>query len=146
MNRSTNTTMRQFLQKMICELVRVESSPISPQVSLVPGFLVCRLLLAPSIPVLVKHKQLVIYDWYKQGCWLKSLEFLGYCTATHWANFDEKVHKPQSKSKRLRLYKGTKMQHVSYEFEYFQQCIMTFWGLRDSKGPILMHQTHLIQN
>ena len=41
---------------------------------------------------------------------------------------------------------GAKMQLVSYEFEYFYQCIMTFWGLRDSKGPILMHQAHLVQN
>ena len=38
------------------------------------------------------------------------------------------------------------MQLVSHEIEYFYQCIMTFWGLRDSKGPILMHQAHLIQN
>ena len=38
------------------------------------------------------------------------------------------------------------MQLVSYEFEYFFQCIMTFWGLRDSKVPILMHQAHLVQN
>ena len=48
--------------------------------------------------------------------------------------------------KRLGLYIGAKMQLVSYEFEYFYQCIMTFWGLRDSKGPILMHQAHLVQN
>ena len=35
----------------------------------------------------------------------------------------------------------------SYEFEYFYQCIMTFWGLSDSKRPILMqHQAHLDQN
>ena len=27
------------------------------------------------------------------------------------------------------------MQLVSYEFEYFYLCIMTFGGLRDSKGP-----------
>ena len=33
-----------------------------------------------------------------------------------------------------------------YEFEYFYQCIMTFWGLRASKGPVLMHQSHLVQN
>ena len=39
------------------------------------------------------------------------------------------------------------MQFVSYEFEYFYQCIMTFWGLSDSKRPILMqHQAHLDQN
>ena len=37
--------------------------------------------------------------------------------------------------KHLGLYMGTKMQLVSYEFEYFYQCIMTFGGLRDSKGP-----------
>ena len=48
--------------------------------------------------------------------------------------------------KRFGLYIGAKMQLVSYEFEYFYQCIMTFWGLRDSKGPILMHQAHLVQN
>ena len=48
--------------------------------------------------------------------------------------------------KHLGLYIGAKMQLVSYEFEYFYQCIMTFWDLRDSKGPILMHQAHLIQN
>ena len=40
------------------------------------------------------------------------------------------------KFKRLRLYIGVKMQLVSYEFEYFYQCIMTFWGLRDFKGSI----------
>ena len=27
------------------------------------------------------------------------------------------------------------MQFVSYEFEYFYQCIMTFWGLKDSGDP-----------
>ena len=48
--------------------------------------------------------------------------------------------------KRLRLYIGAKIQLVSYEFEYFYQFIMTFWGLRDFKGPILMHQAHLVQN
>ena len=37
------------------------------------------------------------------------------------------------------------MQLFCYEFEYFYQCIMTFLGLRDSKGPILMHQAHLIK-
>ena len=45
--------------------------------------------------------------------------------------------------KRLGLYIGAKMKLVSYEVEYFYQCIMTFWGLRDSKGSILMHQVHL---
>ena len=50
----------------------------------------------------------------------------------HSANFNEKVHKPQSKSYG-RI--GAKMQHMSYEFEYFYQCIITFWGLRNSKGP-----------
>ena len=40
--------------------------------------------------------------------------------------------------KRLGLYIGAKMQLVSYEFEYFYQCIMTFWGLKDSRGPIWM--------
>ena len=48
--------------------------------------------------------------------------------------------------KRLGRYQGAKMQPFSYEFEYFFQCIMTFWGLRDSKGPILMPQAHLFQN
>ena len=48
--------------------------------------------------------------------------------------------------KRLGLYLGAKMQLVSYEFEYFYQCIMTFWDLSVSKGPILMHQAHLVQN
>jgi len=48
--------------------------------------------------------------------------------------------------KRLGLYKGAKMQLVSYEFVYSYQCIMTFWGLRVSKGPILIHQAHLVQN
>ena len=48
--------------------------------------------------------------------------------------------------KCLGLYVGAKMQHVSYEFEYFYQCIMTIWGLSDSNGPILMHQAHLVQN
>ena len=43
--------------------------------------------------------------------------------AAHSANFDEKVHKPQS---NLKLYIGAKMQLVSYEFEYFYQCIMTY--------------------
>ena len=48
--------------------------------------------------------------------------------------------------KRLGLYLGAKMQLVSYEFEYFYQCIMTFCDLSVSKGPILMHQAHLVQN
>ena len=39
---------------------------------------------------------------------------------THSANFDEKVHIPHNK------------------FEYFYQCITTFWCLRDSKGPIFI--------
>ena len=26
--------------------------------------------------------------------------------------------------------------HISYEYEYFYQCIITFWCLRDSRGPI----------
>ena len=33
--------------------------------------------------------------------------------------------------KGLVLYIGAKKQLVSYEFEYFYQCIMTFWGPRD---------------
>ena len=56
--------------------------------------------------------------------------------ATHLANFDEKVHKPQSKSYG-RI--GANMQlflHISYEFEYLYQCITFFGALRDSKGPI----------
>ena len=48
--------------------------------------------------------------------------------------------------KRLGLYIGAKMKLVSYEFEYFYRCIMTVWGLSDSKRPILMHQAHLVQN
>ena len=48
--------------------------------------------------------------------------------------------------KCLGLYIGAKMQLVSHEFEYFYQCIMSFWGLKDFKGPILMHQAHLVQN
>ena len=48
--------------------------------------------------------------------------------------------------KCLGFYIGAKMQLVSYDFEYFYQCIMTRWGLRDSKGPTLMHQAHLVQN
>ena len=48
--------------------------------------------------------------------------------------------------KCLGFYIGAKMQLVLYEFEYFYQYIMTFWGLGDSKGPILMHQAHLVQN
>ena len=48
--------------------------------------------------------------------------------------------------KHLRLYIGAKMQLVPYEFEYFYQSIMTGWGLRDSKGPILMLEAHLVQN
>ena len=47
--------------------------------------------------------------------------------------------------KHLGLYIGAKVHLFSYEFEYFHQCIMTFWVLRDSKGPILMHQVHLIR-
>ena len=61
----------------------------------------------------------------------------------HLANLDEKVHKPQVNLKRLGLYKGAKIQFVSYAFEYFYRCIMTLWGLRDSKRPILMHKVHL---
>ena len=52
----------------------------------------------------------------------------------HLANFDKKVHKPQSKSYG-RI--GANMQlilHISNEFEYFYQCITTFWGLKDSKN------------
>ena len=51
----------------------------------------------------------------------------------HSANFEEKVHKPQSKSYG-RI--GAKMQHMSYEFEYFYECITTFRGLskRDLKS------------
>ena len=48
--------------------------------------------------------------------------------------------------KHLGFYIGAKMKIVSYEFEYFYKCIMTFCGLRDSKGPILMHQAHSGQN
>ena len=44
---------------------------------------------------------------------------------------------PKVNFKHLRLYIGAKIKLVSYDFEYFHQCIMTFWGLRDSKGPIL---------
>ena len=40
---------------------------------------------------------------------------------------------------------GVKMQLVSYEFQNFCKCIMTYWGLRDFKGPISMHQAHLVQ-
>ena len=36
--------------------------------------------------------------------------------------------------KRLGLYIGTKMQLVSYEFEYFYQCIMTFLGCEGLQG------------
>ena len=36
--------------------------------------------------------------------------------------------------KCLRLYIGAKMQLVSYEFEYFFQCNMTFWGPRGLQG------------
>jgi hypothetical protein len=45
--------------------------------------------------------------------------------------------------KCLGLYIGAKMQLVSYEFEYLH---LDFLGLRDSKGPILMHEAHLVQN
>ena len=58
-------------------------------------------------------------------------------TAAHSAILDKKVHK-------LGVYISSKMQLVSYE--YFYQCIMNFWGLRDSKGPILVHKAHLVQN
>ena len=47
--------------------------------------------------------------------------------------------------KRLGLYIGAKMQLVSYEFEYFYQCIMTYWGLSEFKKPISRHQAHLVQ-
>ena len=60
------------------------------------------------------------------------------CSGAHSANFDEKVHKPQSWYANW----STKMHlvsfHISYEVEHFHQCIITFWGLRDSKGPIWM--------
>ena len=36
--------------------------------------------------------------------------------------------------KHLGLCKGAKMQLVSYEFEYFFQCNMTFWGPRGLQG------------
>ena len=48
--------------------------------------------------------------------------------------------------KRLGLYIGAKMQLVSYEFGYFYQCIMTYWGPSDFKKPISRHQAHLVQN
>ena len=42
------------------------------------------------------------------------------------------------------------MQCALHEFEYFYQCIMTFGGLKDSRGPkrepIWMHQINLLQN
>ena len=67
--------------------------------------------------------------------------------ATHtWLTSTKRFTNLKVNLKRLGLYIGAKMQLVSYEFEYFYQCIMTFWGLRDSKGPILMHQAHLVQN
>ena len=74
------------------------------------------------------------------------MEGEGSSAGAHSANFDEKVLNLKVNLKRLGLYIGANMQLVSDEFEYFYQCIMTFWGLRDSKGPILMHQAHLVQN
>ena len=57
--------------------------------------------------------------------------------ATHtWLTSTKRFTNLKVNLKRLGLYIGAKMQLVSYEFEYFYQCIMTFWGLRDSKGPI----------
>ena len=58
--------------------------------------------------------------------------------ATHLATFDERFTNLKLNLKCLGLYVGAKMQHVSYEFEYFYQCIMTIWGLKDSRGPIWM--------
>ena len=55
-------------------------------------------------------------------------------------------HKKAKLPKHLQHNVGAKIQLVSHEFEYFYQCIMTFWGLRDFKGPTLMHHAHLFQN
>ena len=63
-----------------------------------------------------------------------------------WLTLTKRFTNLKVNLKGLGLYIGSKMQLVSYEFKYFSQCIMTFWGLRDSKGPILMHQTNLVQN
>ena len=29
--------------------------------------------------------------------------------------------------------------HMSYEFEYFYQCLITFWDLEDSREPTQIH-------
>ena len=59
------------------------------------------------------------------------MEGEGSSAGAHSANFDEKVHNLKVNLKRLGLYIGANMQLASYEFEYFYQCIMTFWGPRD---------------
>ena len=68
--------------------------------------------------------------------WLRTKE------AAHLADFNEKVHKPQSKSygrisANLQLI-FTHIYLLNLNTSQFT-CITTFWGLRDSKGPILMH-------
>ena len=66
---------------------------------------------------------------------------------THtWLTSTKRLTNLKVDLKRIGFYIGAKMHLVSYEFEYFYECIMTFGGLRDSKGPILMHQAHLVQN
>ena len=76
-----------------------------------------------------------------------SARFSGWAGPPHtWLTSTKRFTNLKVNLKHLGLYIGAKMQLVSYEFEYFYQCIMTFWGLRDSKGPILMHQAHLVQN
>ena len=62
-----------------------------------------------------------------------------------WLTLTKRFTNLKVNLKRLGLYIGAKMQLVSYEFEYFYQCIMTFGGLRDPKGPLLMHQAHLVK-
>ena len=61
-------------------------------------------------------------------------------TAAHtWLTSTKKFTNLKVSLKGLGLDIGAKMQLASYEFQCFYKCITTFWGLRDSKGPILMH-------
>ena len=57
-----------------------------------------------------------------------------------WLTLTKRFTNLKVNQKRPGLYIGAKMQLVFY------QCIMTFWGMRGSKGPILMYQAHLVEN
>ena len=55
-----------------------------------------------------------------------------------WLNSTKRFTNLKVNLKRLGLYIGAKIKLFLMNLNtYFYQCIMTFWGPRDSKGPIL---------